>query len=185
MWYNPSVCTKEGPFRQNHQCNLRLAHAFPSNKPPTLNTSAMYNASFTRSTPSSPKLHSTDTSSILHMLQIQLLILLTLRMEINPTNTSINLIKANVIKTLETRARDRLHAVVRHEEVFFPAHENVFALLVVFERERRRFGGFGQRAPGREACPVLEVDFLRGTPGRVCGFEEVFGADNFAFKECG
>jgi hypothetical protein len=145
----------------------------------------MYNAFFTRSTPSSPKLHSTDTSSILHMLQIQLLILLTLRMEINPTNTSINLIKANVIKTLETRARDRLHAVVRHEEVFFPAHENVFALLVVFERERRRFGGFGQRAPGREACPVLEVDFLRGTPGRVCGFEEVFGADNFAFKECG
>jgi hypothetical protein len=119
------------------------------------------------------------------MLQIQLLILLTFRMEVNPTNTPINLIETNIIKALETGTRDRFHAVVRHEEVFFPAHEDVLALLVILQCEGGRFGGFGQRAPGREASPVLEVDFLRGAPGGVCGFEEVFGADDFAFEECG
>ena len=106
-------------------------------------------------------------------------------MEINPTDTPINLIETNVIKALETRARDRLDAVVGYEEVFFPAHEDVLALLVVLEREGRRFGRFGQRAPGREARPVLQVDFFRGAPGGVGGFEEVFWADDFAFEECG
>jgi hypothetical protein len=119
------------------------------------------------------------------MLQIQLLILLTLRVEINPTNTPVNLIKTNVIKPLETRARDCLDAVIRHEEVFFPAHEDVFALLVILQREGRRFGGFGQRAPGREACPVLKVDFFRGAPGGMCGLEKVLGTDDLAFEECG
>ena len=119
------------------------------------------------------------------MLQIQLLILLALRVEINPTDTPVNLIKTDVIEPFEAGARDRLDAVVWHEEVFFPAHEDVLALLVVLERKRGRFGRFGQRSPGWEARPMLKVDFFRGAPGGVCGFEEVFGADDFAFEECG
>ena len=120
------------------------------------------------------------------MLQIQLLILLALGMEVNPTNTPITLIKTNIIKPFETGARDRLDAVVRHKEVLFPAHEDVLALLVVLERERRRFfGRFGQGPPGGEARPVLQVDFFRRAPGGVGGFEEVFGADDFAFEEGG
>ena len=75
------------------------------------------------------------------MLQIQLLILLTLRVEIDPTNTAVALIEADVVEPLEAGSRDGFHTVVRHEEVFFPAHEDVFALLVVFQRKRRRFGG--------------------------------------------
>lgn len=31
---------------------------------------------------------------------------------------------------------------------------------------------------------MLKVDFLAGAPGRVGGFEEVFGANYFAFEEC-
>lgn len=133
----------------------------------------------------SPKLHSSNTTPILHMLQIQLLILLALRMEINPTNAPINLIKAYIVKSLETGARDCLDAVVWHQEVFFPAHKDVLALLVIFQCEGGRFRGFGKRAPGRESRPVLEVDFFRGAPGRMCGFEKVFGANDFAFEECG
>ena len=30
---------------------------------------------------------------------------------------------------------------------------------------------------------MLQVDFFRGAPGGVGGFEEVFGADDFAFEE--
>lgn len=69
------------------------------------------------------------------MLQIQLLILLTLRVEVNPTDTPVNLIKTDVVEPLEAGACDRLDAVIWHEEVFFPAHEDVLALLVVLERE--------------------------------------------------
>lgn len=190
MWYNPSVCTKEVPFGQNHQCSPTVA-CVPFRQASGIeyicHVQRPFHAQIDPPNPNtaSPKLHSTNTPSILHMLQIQLLILLTLRMEINPTNTPINLIKTNVVKTLETRTRDRLHAVVRHKEVLFPAHEDMLALLVIFQREGGRFGGFGKRAPGREARPVLEVDFFRGAPGGVCGFEEVFGADDFAFEECG
>jgi hypothetical protein len=36
---------------------------------------------------------------------------------------------------------------------------------------------------GREAGPVLEVDFGGAVPGGVGGAEEVFGADDFAFEE--
>lgn len=74
------------------------------------------------------------------MFQIQLLILLALGVEVNPTDTPVALVEADVVEALETRARDRLDPVVGHEKVLFPAHENVLALLVVFEGERGRFG---------------------------------------------
>lgn len=117
------------------------------------------------------------------MPQLQHLILLTLGMEIDPTDPPIPLIETNIIKTLETRPRDRLHAVIRDQEVLFPAHEDVLTLLVVFQREGGVFGGFGEGPPGGEARPVLQVDFFGRVPGRVGGFEEVLCADYFAFEE--
>jgi hypothetical protein len=188
MWYSPPSVQKKFPSNKitnatsdSRMCSLQQA----SDIEYICHVQRLFHAQDDPHNTASPKLHSTNTPCILHMLQIQLLILLTLRMEINPTNTPIDLIKANIIKPFKTSARDGLDAVVRHEEVFFPAHENVLALLVVFQRERGRFGGFCQWAPGWEACPVLKVDFFRGAPGGVCGFEEVFGADDFAFEECG
>lgn len=118
------------------------------------------------------------------MPQLQLLILLTLSMEINPAHTPHPLIKADVIKPLETRAAYTLHAMIGNEEVFLPPHEQVFAIEVVFERERGAlFCGFRQRSPSGEARPVLEVDLLGGVPRGMCGAEEVFGADDFALEE--
>ena len=76
------------------------------------------------------------------MLQVQLLVLLTFGVEVDPTDTAIALVEANVIEALEARTRNRLHAVVGHKEVLFPAHKDMFALLVVLQRERGRFGRF-------------------------------------------
>lgn len=98
------------------------------------------------------------------MLQIQLLVLLTLCVEIYPTDTTVALVETYVVESLEAGAGDRFHAVVRHEEIFLPAHEDVLTLLIVLEREGRGFGGFGETSPGREACPVLEVNFFGGAP---------------------
>lgn len=106
-------------------------------------------------------------------------------MEVDAFNAARHLVEADVVEALKARSAYCPDAVVWHEEVFFPAHEDVLALLVVLEREGGRFGRFGQRSPGWEARPMLKVDFFRGAPGGVCGFEEVFGADDFAFEECG
>lgn len=121
------------------------------------------------------------------MLQIQLLILLALGMEVNAAHTAVTLIKTNIVKPFEARARDRFHAVIRDQEVFFPAHEEMVACEMVFECEGGRVGLCGPRegTPGGKARPVLEVDLLGGIPGRVRGPEEMFGADDFAFEECG
>jgi hypothetical protein len=158
MWYSPPSVQKKFPSNKitnatsdSRMCSLQQV----SDIEYICHVQRLFHAHDNPTNTASPKLHSTNTTTILHMLQIQLLILLTLRMEVNPTNTPINLIETDVIKPLETRARNSLHAMIRHEEVFFPAHEDVFALLVILQREGGRFGGFSQRAPGREACPML------------------------------
>ena len=74
--------------------------------------------------------------------------------------------------------------MIRHEEVLFPAHEQVFAVEVVLEGEAGGVaGGLCQRSPGGKASPVLKVDFFAAVPARVGGAEEVFGADDFALEE--
>lgn len=105
-------------------------------------------------------------------------------MKVNSTHTAHPLIEANIIKPLKARAADALDTVVRHEEVLLPAHEEVLTVEVVFEGEGRGvFGGLGERAPGGEAGPVLEVDFLAAVPARIGGAEEMFRADDFAFEK--
>lgn len=68
-----------------------------------------------------------------HVLQIQLLVLFALRMKVYPAHTSVALIETNVVKPLKTRTRYSFDPVIGYEEVFFPAHKDVLALLVVFE----------------------------------------------------
>lgn len=74
--------------------------------------------------------------------------------------------------------------MIRHEEIFFPAHEEVFAIEVVFEGEvGGGFGAAGEGFEGGEAGPVLEVDFFAAVPGGVRGAEGVLWADYFAREE--
>ena len=84
---------------------------------------------------SSTELHGTHATTIGHMLQVQLLVLLTFGVEIDATDTAVALVEANVVETLEARTRNRLNAMVGHQEVFFPAHENMLALLIILQRE--------------------------------------------------
>ena len=60
----------------------------------------------------SSKLNGGKTPSIIHMLQFQLLILLTLGMEINPTDIPTDLIKTDVIEPFKARAQNLPHAMV-------------------------------------------------------------------------
>lgn len=132
--------------------------------------------------PTSPKLNGRKTSPIIHMLQLQLLKLLTLGMEVNPADIAADLIKADIIKAFETRAVDLTHAMVRDQEGFFPAHEDVFSLREVLVVEIGLFGLFAQLPPCGKPVPVLHVGFVGCAPGGVAGLEGVFGADYFAVE---
>lgn len=116
------------------------------------------------------------------MLQLQLLKLLTLGMEINPTDIAADLIEADIIKAFETRAVDLAHAVVGDQEGFFPAHEDVFALRKILVVEIGFFGLLAQLPPRGKPVPVLHVGFVGCAPGGVAGLEGVFGADYFAVE---
>lgn len=61
---------------------------------------------------SSPKLNTPHTTPVVHMLQLQLLILLALCMEVDPAHTACTLIEADVIEALKARSSNRLHAVI-------------------------------------------------------------------------
>lgn len=133
-----------------------------------------------------PELNSPQTTPILHMSQLQLLILFTLGMEIDTTDLPIDLIEAYVIEAFKARSTNRLDPVIRHEKVLLPPHKHVFLIRRIAHREGRILPGiFGKRPPAWKPVPVLKVDFLRGAPGGVGCAEEVFGADDFAFEKCG
>ena len=103
-------------------------------------------------------------------------------MKINPAHAPAALVKADVIKPLEARARDRPHAVVGDEEVLLPAHEDVLALREVRDVQVALARGLGEGAEGLELGPVLEVDLVGRAPVFVLGEEGVFGADDLAFE---
>lgn len=54
--------------------------------------------------------------------------LLALRVEVNPAHAPTPLVKADVIKPLKTRSRNRAYPVIRDEEVLLPAHEDILTL---------------------------------------------------------
>ena len=106
-------------------------------------------------------------------------------MVINPIDSPLHLVEANIIKPLEARARDLPNPMIRHQKLFLPPHEHVLAVGAVLVVEVWFFGLFGEGPPGGEAGPVLHVFFVTGAPVVVSGLEGVFRADYFAFKECG
>jgi len=62
-------------------------------------------------------------------------VLLALSVEIYPTHATRALVEADVIEPLETGTRDCLDFVIRHQEVLFPPHEEVFSMRKLLKGE--------------------------------------------------
>jgi hypothetical protein len=58
-------------------------------------------------------------------------LLLTLRMEVNPTDGAFYLIKANVVKPFETCSRYSSNTVIWNQKIFFPPHEDIVSLCEI------------------------------------------------------
>ena len=76
------------------------------------------------------------------------------------------------------------NSVIRHKEILLPAHKDIFPLRKVFEAKVRTLGLLSQWTPGREASPMLHVDFLIRAPFWVSCLKSVFSTNDLAFKVC-
>lgn len=110
---------------------------------------------------------------------------LALAVEINAIDLPLDLIKTNIVKSLETRATDGPHPVIRNEEMLFPAHEDMLALCNVFYHN---CGAptclLGVRSKGGELGPVGQVGLVVGTPAFVFCHEAILVPDDFALEVC-
>jgi iron-sulfur cluster repair protein YtfE (RIC family) len=58
-------------------------------------------------------------------------LLLTFSMKVDALDAARDLVETDVVETLKRCATDGSHAMIRHEEVLFPAHEQMLFLLPV------------------------------------------------------
>lgn len=112
-------------------------------------------------------------------------LLLALSVKINAFDAAGHLIEADVIESLETRAAYRAHPMIRHQEVFFPAHKQMLLLHPVPSHELRSRRVFREGFVCLEACPMLPINLLVGAPLRMLCYEGVFISDDFALEVCG
>lgn len=104
-------------------------------------------------------------------------------MEVNTGHISSYLVETDVVKSLKACARDRPHAMVRDEEVFFPPHKYMLPLGKVSVGEIGPLCLLRQRSPRGESGPMMHVGFLRSSPRFIPSLEGVFGADNLSFEK--
>jgi len=108
--------------------------------------------------------------------------LFALGVEVDTVDAALDLVEADVVEALEAGAVDGAHAVIGHEEVLLPAHEEVFLLGPGARQGIWARSVLGQGLVGREAGPMLAVDLFGGPPLGMLGDEGVVAADDFALK---
>lgn len=108
---------------------------------------------------------------------------LALAVEINAIDLPLDLIKTNIVKTLEARTTDGSHPMIGDEEMLFPAHEYVLALGNVLDHNCGAPACLlGVGSEGREFGPVGQVGLVVGPPALVFCHEAVPVPDDLALK---
>jgi hypothetical protein len=106
-------------------------------------------------------------------------------MKIYSTDFASQLIEAYVVEPLKTGTSNRLHAVVRDEEMLFPAHKDVFSLEHIRNMHNPSASLLLEWSESSEFSPVAEVILMCSAPCFVRSEEVVFRTDDLAFKISG
>lgn len=109
--------------------------------------------------------------------------LFTFSVEIDPADSSLHLVEANVVEPFEASTGYRPHPVIGYEEVFLPPHEDVLALREILVGEVRSLRLLSQRTPRRESSPVVHIGLLRRSPCFMACLEGVLCPDYLALEE--
>ena len=109
--------------------------------------------------------------------------LLAFRMKVYPAHLPLELVEANVVEALKARSSDGSHAVVRNQEVLFPAHEDVLSLRDVMYSNASLSSLLVKRSKGAELAPVAHVRLVAGSPVFVQRLETILGANDLALEE--
>ena len=103
-------------------------------------------------------------------------------MKVYPAHLPLYLVEADVVESLEARAHDLAHTVVRYKKRLLPTHKNILPLGAVFVVEVGLLGLFSKRTPGGEPAPMLHVCLVCSSPGGMTSLEGVLGTNNLAFE---
>lgn len=137
-----------------------------------------------RSTICLAELGRSEASSIGNMFQFQLLELFAFRVEIDAAHFAFNLVEANIIETLKTGARYCADAVVWHQKMLFPSHEDSFSLGGIANDDGSLTGLLLKWTKGCKFRPVAQVNLAICAPVLVLSIEAVFRSDDFSLKIC-
>ena len=111
-------------------------------------------------------------------------LLIVRRMEIDPLNGALDLIEADVVKSLKTCTVDLANPMIRHQEFLLPAHKHVLAVCAILVMEVGFLGLLCKGSPSGKACPVLHVLFVAGAPVLMPSLEGIFWTNDLTFEEC-
>lgn len=125
-----------------------------------------------------------EATPVRNMLQLQLLELFALGVEVNAIHITLDLVKGDVVESLEARSRDGPHSVVGDQKVLLPPHEDGVLLGNVVDVYGSSTGGFLVGAEGVKLRPVAKVHLVAGSPVLMLGEETVLGTDDFTLKIC-
>lgn len=147
-----------------------------------------------------PKLHRTETPTIRHMLQLQLLepveyevspgrhrrvgahLLFALGVEVYPAHLPFHLVEADVVEAFEACASYRPNAMVGNQEMLLPSHKNVLSLRNVVDGHRALSCLFLEWPKGIELGPMAEIHLVIGAPVLVFSEKAILRANDLALE---
>lgn len=109
-------------------------------------------------------------------------LLFALGVKIDSTHFSLDLVEADIVEALKTRAGYGTHAVVWHQKVFLPSHEDILPLGHISNGIMTVSRLLLNRPECIEFGPMAHVDLAVGTPTLILSKEAVLGADNLSLK---
>lgn len=109
-------------------------------------------------------------------------VLFALGVEVYPADFSLDLVEADVVEALETRAGYGPNSMIGDQKVFLPSHEDMFSLGGVSNQHGALACLLLEGTEGREFGPMTQVDLYIGTPIIMLREEGVLRPNDFALK---
>ena len=111
-------------------------------------------------------------------------LLFALGVEVDATDFPLHLVEADIVEPLEAGTCYSTHAMIRHQKVFFPSHENILPLGNIPNHNMALTRLLLEGPEGIKFAPMAQVDLAVSAPALILSKETVFRPDNLSLKVC-